>query len=565
MEMHNNKAENSLFIIFLILSSLVVVNARWGYAQEIVEPSASITLEEPALLEPGNQIKIVMQIQPGPPSPIFHGIFLNVTRPDGKTERISLQGSQHLGTIKCTYRLNTPGEYTFQLIYPGETFTDYNIVFQPAKSEILSITVPAVEWANDSGSWTTLRSMSKPRTSLGAAVVNGKIYAMGGYEASGDITSSRSSTRTTLDLNEEYDPQTNKWTKKASMPTAMFSFAIAAVQGNIHCIGNGVHDVYNPVSDTWTAKTPSPNPRDGAKATVVDDKIYLIGGTVSDDSIASRARASNLNEVYDPTTDSWSAKAPIPVGFWGSSCALTALDKKIYAIGALRDDDHNYNQIYDVQTDQWSYGASPPVLFYGWSGGGTAAATTGEMAPKLIYLMSSVTASNQVYNPKTDSWTIGKDLPIRRQNSAIAVVNDTLFVIGGNTFQFTYPDDTFGVFITVYSTNQQYTPIGYGEPDPTYQPPTPSPTPTPSPSLTPINTPTNIPTNSPSPSPSNSAAGQPTIVPTESKKPDVDPSTGYVPNNLPLLLSVIAIAIIVVAVGVLVYFKKHKNENNAQP
>ena len=76
------------------------------------------------------------------------------------------------------------------------------------------------------GSWTTLEPMSNSRHWLGAAVVDGKIYAIGGGTGA----------------NEMYDPETDTWTTKASMPTRRYNFGIAVYQDKIYVFGgSGYH------------------------------------------------------------------------------------------------------------------------------------------------------------------------------------------------------------------------------------------------------------------------------------------------------------------------------------
>ena len=55
--------------------------------------------------------------------------------------------------------------------------------------------------------WEAVASMPTARAQLGVAVVNGKIYAIGGESNDhGPIL---------LNITEEYDPPTNTWTTKA--------------------------------------------------------------------------------------------------------------------------------------------------------------------------------------------------------------------------------------------------------------------------------------------------------------------------------------------------------------
>jgi len=116
-----------------------------------------------------------------------------------------------------------------------------------------------------------------------------------------------------------------------------------------------------------------------------------------------------LNEVYDVANDSWTTKKPIhyPV----DSYASAVVDGKIYVISGFEGLYHgtlvDYTQIYDPTTDSWSMGASLPESLRD----GAAGATTGTLAPKRIYVIGGgpeMVALNftQVYDPENDSWTM---------------------------------------------------------------------------------------------------------------------------------------------------------------
>jgi N-acetylneuraminic acid mutarotase len=291
-------------------------------------------------------------------------------------------------------------------------------------------------------SWASKAPMHQARAGLGVAVVNGKIYAIGGN--TWEKESAQHTTGGVVGTNEEYDPATDTWTFKASMPTPREAFAIAVCQNRIYCIDEGVNEVYDPATDTWENKTPMPTARTGLQANVVNGKIHLIGGYPN----------KTLNEVYDPTTDTWTTKVPMPTEASGyaTSYASAVVDNKIYII------DSNLNQIYDAETDTWSIGAPMPFsAIYTFAG-----ATTGVNAPKRIYVFGG--GVTRVYDPENDSWTAGVDVPTNRDCFGVAVVNDLLYVIGGFTQIYRdYPDDwMYGPSVTKYATNEQYTPFGYG-------------------------------------------------------------------------------------------------------
>lgn len=301
-------------------------------------------------------------------------------------------------------------------------------------------------------SWASKASMQVARSSLSVAVVNEKIYAIGGYVEAGVVTG----------VNEEYDSETDTWAFRTPMPTPRADFATAVCQNKIYCIGGylsngtvtGVNEVYDPATDTWETKASMPTPRSYITANVVNGKIYLIGGDSN----------RTINEVYDPATDSWTTAAPMPTGSYGYASAV--VDSKIYII------DSNLNQIYNVETNTWSLGASPP----GRLGYGKAGATTGVNALKRIYVLGEVVYEqpclNQVYDSQHDRWTYGVAVPTSRNRFAVAVVNDMLYVIGGFTMRyvgFERQAETGEMYeYTFYATNEQYTPFGYGTPDPSY-------------------------------------------------------------------------------------------------
>jgi len=297
----------------------------------------------------------------------------------------------------------------------------------------------------EENSWVSEASMQVARSGLGVAVVNGKIYAIGGSAENGVVGT-----------NEEYDPATNTWTYKKPMPTPRYGFATAVYQNKIYCIGGftsdsvtGVNEVYDPATDTWETKTPLPTVRAGLKANVVNSKIYFIGGYVGNAS--SGYSYLTLNDVYDPETDSWTTKAKVPTAV--SSVISAVVDSKIYFIMDY------LNQIYDAAADTWSLGKPLPDSSMMYA---RAEAATGVNAPKRIYVFGG--GITQVYDHESDSWTFGADGPIDRYGFGVAVVNDLLYVIGGSTATYREFPETwmYPPEVTWYAANERYTPFGYG-------------------------------------------------------------------------------------------------------
>ena len=157
---------------------------------------------------------------------------------------------------------------------------------------LLSISSLAILTVNaqEENTWTNLASMPTPRSGLGVAAVNDKIYAIGGTISSGFAPSLPGSAilgnediSGQVGINEEYNPTTNTWVQKAPMLTPRILFAIGVCQNKIYCIGGktktgytAINEVYDPATNTWETKAPLPQATGWLKANVVEDKIYAI-------------------------------------------------------------------------------------------------------------------------------------------------------------------------------------------------------------------------------------------------------------------------------------------------
>ena len=317
-------------------------------------------------------------------------------------------------------------------------------------------------------SWTTKKPMQEARGGLGVAVVNGKIYAIGGSKASGPYRPDAYAGGF-VGTNEEYDPATDTWTTKASMPTPRDYFAIAAFKNKIYCIGgavgfsvddvSGFHsyvtsavtEVYDTVTNTWVVKKSMPDDGMQIQAHVVDGKIFVMDWS--------------LVYLYDPEKDSWSEKTRMPPPYPWSSPVSAVIGKKIIVTGEFRVG-WNYTSaqkvmIYDTETDSWSEGETGSVLV----ACGAAVATAGVNALHWVYVLGldagqyPAPSTNQVYDPETNAWTAATAMATFRVDFGVAEVNDVLYAIGGYSY-------TSGIHGTVTPTavNEQYFPLGYGVP-----------------------------------------------------------------------------------------------------
>ena len=176
--------------------------------------------------------------------------------------------------------------------------------------------------------WKGLAPMPSKRGSAMAAAANGKIYVIGGaapHPGSQEVSLQPSRPHRSVSTVEEYDPKTNTWTQRSSMPTARNHAAIGAVNNKIYVIGGRLGSVfiftasntnvveeYDPTTDQWgLVKARMPTQRSGGAWAVYKGRIYVAGGEHQDEHLLAAFRAV---EAYDPATNTWEdlPKMPMP-------------------------------------------------------------------------------------------------------------------------------------------------------------------------------------------------------------------------------------------------------------
>jgi N-acetylneuraminic acid mutarotase len=304
--------------------------------------------------------------------------------------------------------------------------------------------------------WTSMAPMPTARGGLGVAVVNGKIYAIGGVNND-----------TQLAVNEEYDPATDTWKDRAAMPTARSGFAIAVYQSKIYAIGGavgngenvgftGVNEVYDPATNTWETKASMPTPRADLGANVANGTIYLIGGKEYWGA-GPLYHELDVNEAYDPVSDSWTTEMQMPVPVFGYASAV--VDGKIYVFGGARQLLEGFNnltsvsstQVYDTVNHTWSNRDSLPVA----GSYAAAEATRGLTAPKRVYVVGGFAQDSysnvvHVYDSERNVWSSGASMPTARGYLGLAIVDGALYAIGG------FDGENW------LNVNERYLPFGYG-------------------------------------------------------------------------------------------------------
>ena len=243
--------------------------------------------------------------------------------------------------------------------------------------------------------------MLTARKFVGAAVLDGKLYAAGGQDvAANDATS---------DLVEWYDFAANAWVAVAPMASARESLAVAVLDDKLYAVG-GLRDVdennfdtlssaerYDPVLDAWEAVAPMAVARRGLAVAVLDGKLYALGGY--DATTAGMTVLSSV-ERYDPVTNVWEEAAPMAE----PRClfAVAVLDGKLYAGGGGDHiSRHDSVERYDPVTNAWEEVAPMAES----RGNHAMVALEGNLyASGGLDWDESLLATVERYDPRTNAW-----------------------------------------------------------------------------------------------------------------------------------------------------------------
>ena len=315
---------------------------------------------------------------------------------------------------------------------------------------VLAQLAPTQELQPTPGKWGRLAFLPEKSEEFTFGDVNGKIYLFGGLPEAG---------KPPLGLVQEYDTATDKWTEKKHMPLATHHAAIAAYNGKLYLFGGqaqlepgGPSQVplantweYDPANDSWKALAPMPTARTAAVAVETGGKIYVIGGA----SVHPGAKIVSLgptvphrslqtNEVYDPASNTWSTRMPMPTA--RNHAAAGVVNGKIYVIGGrlgssvvTTGSNTNVVEEYDPAADDWGYArARMPVMRsgMGWATrNGKIYVAGGEIYDNQVF---AVIRAVQAYDPAANRWSILPDMPTARHGVNVAIIGNRLYVIGGH-------------------------------------------------------------------------------------------------------------------------------------
>ncbi len=221
--------------------------------------------------------------------------------------------------------------------------------------------------------WTVLRPLPEARHHITLSAVKSLLYGVGGF--TGGFPDWRA--QPTMFI---YDPASNTWTRGTDLQEARAEGVSAVVNDKIYLIGGRIratedarlfddhidsvrNEVFDPTTGHWSNRADAPTARNSAASAVIDGKIYVVGGRnffKNTDGTTRQVNVPNL-EVYDPKLDRWETRSAMPQARGG--LAATSLNGKLYVFGGEQwvpeQKVFAESWVYDPKTDVWE--ALPPL------------------------------------------------------------------------------------------------------------------------------------------------------------------------------------------------------------
>jgi N-acetylneuraminic acid mutarotase len=244
-------------------------------------------------------------------------------------------------------------------------------------------------------------------------------------------------TANVTDSVQAYDPAKDIWRDVKAFPARMNHGNAGTVADKIYVAGFYINNTmstattqvfsYDPKTDAWTEKSPLPTGTERAAGCVAVDAglMYVIGGARESKSVANIAR-------YDAAADKWEELPPLPER--REHCAAGAIGGIIYVAGGRMDG------ITGIEPKTWAYDPTAKT----WTEKASLAPPRGGLAGAVLdgrlYVFggegnkaqaSGVFPNIDVYDPSTNAWQELAPMLAPRHGYGAATLDGRIYLPGG--------------------------------------------------------------------------------------------------------------------------------------
>ncbi len=262
----------------------------------------------------------------------------------------------------------------------------------------------------------------------------------GGFYSSHIKTVEVGLTDTSLTADDGWVPNAQVWSEGDEMQTPRMNFGTATWNGKLFVFGGSTSssnaatssvECYDPASDTWTNRAPLPNALYDCTAATLNGSIYVYG---------TRTGGSVFFGRYNPANNSWLPIAGAPEMSRAHAVTHTGVQMILFAIDAPGGSTAVSTVLYSPSNNEWMVFSAPLCSSnaprqstFGFAGNGEQMYLVGGFRYDMF----------DVWNPQDETtrarrltgvgscWEWIPELNVKRQGLACTMVGDDLFAIGG--------------------------------------------------------------------------------------------------------------------------------------
>jgi large repetitive protein len=238
------------------------------------------------------------------------------------------------------------------------------------------------------------------------------------------------------------------WTTARPLPSSLLDPGSAVINGKLYLVGgkDGVGPkkllrIFDPAADTWTTGAPLPDTYPAVEnpaAVAFNNKLYLFGG-----STMPFSGAVNNIAVYDPANNTWT-DLPQKLAVARGGATAQVLNNEIWVMGGMSDNGVSLSSVEIFNPGSGSVRSGPSMSLPRDNPG--SAALNGKLyvfGGRTRYAMggeeSGTPRSVEMYDPGTGQWTrLMNDMPTGRRTPVVAVLNGKAIVIGGENLNLVF-------------------------------------------------------------------------------------------------------------------------------
>lgn len=253
-----------------------------------------------------------------------------------------------------------------------------------------------------------------------AEIIGDDVYILGGYNGS-----------ISVNMVYKYNITSNTMTTLGSLPSARHLAMSCVYNGNIYLVGGrnagtvAFNDfwAYDTNANHWIQKPPMNVGRYGAFCEVIGDKLWVIGGQ------SNNAAFTNTIEYYDFITGQWALLDSVVIPTSRSIGSSFVFDDIIYCVGG-RLTNGNVGcpivEAFDTINLTWSTKAPLPSGRWGSYGG-----TSGGLGYVILGCYTSAVKTVYVYNPINDVWCTLNNGLVAKGFFGMVLYGNKFYMFGG--------------------------------------------------------------------------------------------------------------------------------------